>query len=832
MDELREYLPDQKAANQAVAELLELARESVTHPLQTRDDMGGWEEELNDEAKARQRFRYEATGIWKYFGAYWGRGLQLGYELVPDELKPEVMSVFNQLKLWNMPNGKTLQKVLKQLTGVAKKHANLAFPTLGKEGWKHLVNWENMGDFVRRPDYEDAVQELRDWVTGSIEHKAPGPLGYNQDQFRVYFREGMRLFLNDGRGLIKANANALTIRQYAERPHMWKGSGSSSRRATIKYVGREGKEFRVRKNKTESAMAMDAPHVEAILRDGSIEGLRQRNTAVGKRERGKYRWVVSADLETFIRMDYVFEWVDAAMAGNPNSPLFMGKSQTLDMWRDLEAGVRNEAFTKIPLDQSHFDWQQNKEMISDYCDEVKDYISANAVEPARSDYLTVWNNVRRSLVDIEGTVTLDGSPFGMPNVVITIDKGVISGWRITADIGTIMNVGELHAGRETVKYLGGPDPVVSAFEQGDDDQVTSPSYGCAASLAISYEIMNFEVNPNKFFISTWRDEFLRLVILRGDVSGYMVRGVGAVLFRNPVSRDPPSGVFRIREQVAQWNILLSRGAEPAKVKHFATMDVANGNGLSYEDAFRVMGTPTCLGGAGWLGTFWSYDTVHLGVTEGRDIRKFRVVGTTFPGMDSAFERTLNLGITPSRQEFVDYFGKDLDASEAEREVVKGEVFTPPRVVPYQWKLIPSGRSSPVRAMANRDITSDVASFGLDYALGQWRKADKSGKQFWIDWIHSVWMEPDMVGFSDSLKGRAGNRVWIDWLTGKLPWKKPNVQGWSNLLVSETYERLLNDGWSRLAQKAKITMTKVLQLALAVELQTVDHVVRSTPHLGN
>jgi len=832
MEDLFDYVPNDPAARLAVGDMLALARDLASDGGSGDDELDG---DLSDEAMARRRYRFELTSPWDRLGAYWGRGMQLAFDLLPDRIQPEVMDILRSIRVWEMPSGSSLRKILKELTNVAKKHGALAFPWFKGADWKYLINWDNLGDFATLTNWEDAKNELSEWATGYKEHKAHGPLGYTEEQFLVYFREGVRRFLALGEGVDRANENAVSINEFAALPTLWMTSGSTSRRSTAHYVDRNGNVKRVRKNKNESAMEMSAQEVERILRTRDVSNLTASYKAIPKRELGKVRWVISAPLEMHLRQTYVANWLDDAMSGHPFTPLYMSRSQILDMWDRLEVAVRDIMVAKIPIDQAHFDWQQTKEMIGVALEEIDRYMRVHLPPALVDDYAHVMEGMMVELVSTTGSIKLDQTLFkeASGDVEIPVEKGVMSGWRLTSLLDTMMNMGELHAAQENVLAQGGVETVIQAFGQGDDDDVLSPSYGTAAALAISYEQMNFEVNPAKFFISIERDEFLRQVIVPGDISGYMIRGVPAVVTRNPISRDPPAGVLRLRQQTSQWNMLLSRGADPDRVRHHAVNDIASGNGLSHEEATRILATPVALGGAGWLGGVWSWGNVEpLAIDEGRDEKKFRIVGTDFPGLNTVYELVKSYGLRPTRDSFVQYFGRDLDAPDAEREITPGEVYDPPDIFPFGWQLKEMGVAYPVSARARREINPQVASYMLLEALEHWRKSPSGEKAFWVDWINIVWLDDYQKEFSTKLKTRGGNRVWIDWLTGKLPWGKPVVQGWSSTLISSIYDLFLNDAWRRLNDMQSFNMTMVARAALTVEIHTTMKVQEYPYHLGN
>ena len=126
-----------------------------------------------------------------------------------------------------------------------------------------------------------------------------------------------------------------------------------------------------------------------------------------------------------------------------------------------------------------------------------------------------------------------------------------------------------------------------------------------------------------------------------------------------------------------YNVLLCRGANPIRLLHHMVADIGGGNNLSDEEVRRILGTPASLGGAGFIGSYYSFaEYKPLALDEGRVERKGKIIGTTFPGLDSVYERVTASGLTVPRDDMVQYFGEDLEKPDEGKEVVQGRVFEP------------------------------------------------------------------------------------------------------------------------------------------------------------
>jgi hypothetical protein len=892
------YLPNRSAAEAARAELVQLAGELASKPTLSREE-SNFRLDLSKDEESRQRYRLELVdddpddasifpGV-EVFGTIWGRGISLALDLMPLSIKDKVEKLlFTELQLRAIKSESDLRLLLKELSGVAKKHSNLAFPEFGLAQSRFLEYWETLGDYVSDLSHAEAVEELSGWVEGDIVHMSVDDHGaVSEEQFLSDFYAGMVDWLRKAPSVTKANDKGLTIDEFSKRPDLLIGSGATTEKALTRYVDKHGKYKKVKKNKTETIYSRSHDFVKSVLLTKDPADLRQVATAIRKRERGKIRWVVSSSMQLFIRMSYVFEWVETALEGHPDSPLYKNKEQTIAMWDELEQNVRVDHYVHVPLDQSHFDWQQSRRMIGLFFRAIENMINEQAATHLRADLLSVWRSVEVELIPkgATGVLVLPGDAFGLPDTIFKIEKGVISGWRITSGVDTIMNAGELAAALALISRLGTiarsrssvaltrqmdmrclskwasvdddslrplldnltaevaklvgtnakpfAEQEVRFFEQGDDVAATVLSYGMAAALAAAYKVMNFEVNEYKFFLSTLRDEFLRLSVTAGEVTGYLPRAVGSVLMRNPITRDPVAGIARLREQVSSYNTLLCRGANPARLLHHMVADIGGGNGLSDTEVRRILGTPASQGGAGFIGSFFNFsEYAPLGLDEGRLERKGRIVNATFPGLDSVYDQVVGAGLIVSRDEMVQYFGEDLEKPDEGKDVVEGRVYEPEVLLAAKLILKPELEQAPYRARHSEDLTSLGAAFALDVAL---RESRGGATDKFTRWILDVWVAREQREFSRMLLEVGRKSVWIDWLKGDLPFKVPVVQGWGALLVSHIHDGLKFAAWNAIAlgsDKKRLNRKYIKAAAMRVEILTEKWVSNYPYHFGS
>jgi hypothetical protein len=737
--------------------------------------------------------------------------MSLAFDIVPDAYKNCVLKLFGAAKIFSFQTVTHLQAILKMITDTAKKYGELLFP----EWWKWLINWETLGGYRSTVEISVFEDELREWAEGDVIHKSYAADGLlTEETFLDDLTEGMWEFLRDLPNVVRANSRALTLHDWVRQPGAWARAGSTQRTESVLYTDREGKIRKARKTKWRAALAMDPSMVERVILEHRPTRLVQRNVAIQKREPGKVRAVVNAGDDDYWRMSYISHWLEYALQGSVRSTLYMRKEQLVEMWKRLARACDDPALVKIPLDQSHFDWQQNKRMIARFLSVVRRTIETYCTPRVKADMLEALWRVEQSLVVQTGFIEV-GS--GSDMVRIPINKGVMSGWRWTALMDTVFNWGELFAARQLVKRMGFSEVVVNATAQGDDDQVACNTYSGASALVIAYNIMNFEVNPGKFFVSTQRDEYLRQVMQPHIVSGYGVRGVNAILWRNPISRDPPAGLLRLGEQLKQWNLLLGRGGERRTIIPLMLRDLSQGNGLSTQEVVSVLSTPAAAGGLGFMirADRW------YSLERGRQEVKANFVLSTVRGLDVELVLWRKLGIPLSKHDAMQGLRENLELPRAETQTFGGTVRETRMFTPFLWEPARMQGGFPLAGRANHTLPKTLVNQALRYAIENkmWR------------WIHEVYTPVELRERAKKLEQRGGRRVWLAWLEDSLPWRIPTIPGNSDLDVSLVYNEYARGAWTRINSKSKFSMHDVKRAALTAELWCIDAITGSSVRLG-
>jgi hypothetical protein len=403
------------------------------------------------------------------------------------------------------------------------------------------------------------------------------------------------------------------------------------------------------------------------------------------------------------------------------------------------------------------------------------------------------------MLDVDFKVSIQGT-----DLAFTYGKGILSGWRWTALIDTVMNWGELHAALQNLKRLGISVPMLSLNAQGDDDQVTTNTRARAVALTLVYNLMNFEVNPGKFFISDRRDEYLRQVGEGGLVSGYPSRATNAILWRNPVSRDPPAGINRAREMLHSWNVLLSRGSDYDKVYPYLRQDLSNGNGWTNEEVDAVLRTPVAFGGLGWnlddSGEWRSFVPTQVKKT-------FKLANKGFPGLRPAVKELSSVGFDLTSTQVMEWAKGLFDVNRVRTEITGGETKEIQPIRPYHRNFA-SGRGTPLQASMSDRIRTTFGTYPLEIAV--LRKDWK--------WLQEVAISDEQRLVSHMILQRGGRRIWVDWLLGKLPFSTPEVPYWANDVVGFDLNKLYQNAFSWLLTRPKFGYQSVRRAAYTAERQ--------------
>lgn len=834
---------------------------------------------------------------WDKLGVYWASSFHLWMSLLPERIRWFGEWLLDELDVFNFRAESAMLRTLKDLSSKVKFYVDpesgisMLFKELGVTFWTCFVNLEVLADYrrVTPENVDDVLSDAETWLGGGEKvFLAPNPITriWDEDSFYERLGFGIRKMLYEAPN--KSAVEDLSREEFASDASRTAGSGSTTIQSKM-YFSVGDKVSRFVKSKATSAAQTSPDEKMAMLR-GEV-GMKQESQLIAKQERGKVRGVAMASYESFTRQKYFLNVIVSSLWGYKISPLWAGTRNNNEMWRTL---VRNilSGFVAAPMDQSGFDHNITFRTLRVMFESLLWYADILPLpEHRKKELKEVIEMELRSITEEEHHISFDKTPYLNESeksqkrstrlrvyiVRILVLSGMLSGWAMTADADTLINVGYAYVALAVMKYYGVDTTWISLYAQGDDDAFSFASYLVAIMCYIAYELMGLEVNPYKGWISRSRDEFLRLVVLpyvlnsggKPGTQGYLARAIGSIMIRNPISSGTgqpsddfervsfdrvggvrslvPQGLVRARELLDSWNKVLSRGGDPDVVFENAVLDISYANKIKPEDVINWMATPACFGGGGFragsptlITGISERHTTNVAITPGEVKEKFKLE-SELPGYNGIAGALKTLGLDFESNVLDRLVAEQFDTGgRADTETVPGEIqynvglehmndcfvgdpADSRKVCGLFIDYTGPGKWSRV-AKANKDLPQGLAQWGLEVAMSERRSGvkDAEGLRPTERWIEDVWLDPGMKQLSQILRHyRAPGKVWADWITGSGPWNAPMVQGWSGAVVSEHYKRMANQAWDMVVSKGGLGRKTVLSAAYAAEVATIS-----------
>jgi hypothetical protein len=192
----------------------------------------------------------------------------------------------------------------------------------------------------------------------------------------------------------------------------------------------------------------------------------------------------------------------------------------------------------------------------------------------------------------------------------TWEGGVLSGWRVTTALDTVINASLAYGVKTVLKdetAVSGDDALF--FVEGEDE---------ADELVKEYEL-SVGVNRRKFFTDGERAEFLRYLMVKGRRGrvGYPARMWVGYMLTQAFSGQ---GIQVASELLKGCEGLLQRGMDRLEIGRQAVARLADHFSCTEREAWEYIHTPASVGGGGW----WPTSTVwrvpkkrNLNVERGR-----------------------------------------------------------------------------------------------------------------------------------------------------------------------------------------------------------------------
>lgn len=455
--------------------------------------------------------------------------------------------------------------------------------------WRYLCHLKKLNDYSNAMTKDELEEYIREWVK-------PKEHCYLGDSFKFFtvFKQKVSNWL--GRYFIPKK-NDLTIEDYANNPTLWACNGSGF------WLGERWEDTSIKeysKTKWLRAWTTSPDKIRCAL----LGYNRFFHKAHQKPEISKSRLVVAADLPSYIKMKFVWDkTLKSSLSSWKCATIMLNNVGKFNMWDRL---TRNWNGFRVPIDQEQFDFHQPKECILEIISQIK----------SRYDVLG-WDDISK---------VLDTIIFGLQHATvlnpnggeINYENGVMSGWFWTAFLDTVLNEVIYDMAKDVCTSLGYACLTTESNHQGDDVQTEIISKDFVDRISLIYRSLGFIVNNTKFFVSVSRDEYLRRVITRGEVSGYPARSVTNIL-----TSSPERQVGEVRDlatRLSQWKRLSDRLGCMLITLPIIT-DLSRMSKTSREIIIRWLRTPRTLGGGG-VGGQHNIDGVHYKVNyvkEERDV---------------------------------------------------------------------------------------------------------------------------------------------------------------------------------------------------------------------
>jgi hypothetical protein len=311
-------------------------------------------------------------------------------------------------------------------------------------------------------------------------------------------------------------------------------------------------------------------------------------TVAEKLEPGdKHRLIVASGLGTYILMAWTAEFTENVFRHSETCTLFMTGAGLRQFWEKM-ATVTETNWWQVPIDQAAFDHEPG--FIEIVCVLLVPIHLARRCAP--SWFVRSMLKVTLAIISsvIHGTVEVR-------KTVIAWVKGILSGWRWTSLLDSMVNWAQVLGFGELAELLTG---VVGCLYfwvvQGDDAHATWKSLSTATVWILCYYLAGFGINVKKFFVTNeHRTEFLRMNVEPGVVIGYPGRSISSLFAPKPWEEDPV-GAARIEEIVDRWMLILRRYR--SSDLSWMLDDIVGASSLKREDVEELLHVPISMGGLG------------------------------------------------------------------------------------------------------------------------------------------------------------------------------------------------------------------------------------------
>jgi len=433
--------------------------------------------------------------------------------------------------------------------------------------------------------FDDGIYLLDLHVLGGYDtvENRKDPLPAVREQFGVPHSVGllpeMAKWIDDTISLITFEQLPCGFDDFVRFRDAWANPGASTLGQTARFevlMGARGTKKVTARSKWMKALSLSDAEVIEQSRAGGPALVRPFRKAD---EPAKARTVQCYDTLSLIRVSYMALAIKDLNGVKTWTTAEMGQKAKLAARRDL---LRPDGFTRVCVDQSEFDINQAKEAV------------VYAIKALFSRIIKFGGRDARKIAEAELN-SLEGAFLELPRERVPWKKGVLSGYKWTSLIDSILN----RAATMTVASRLGWRVRAGLFH-GDDAIIKVDGDG-AGDLAGEFQRLGLSVNPLKTWVSRDRCEYLHEMYCSRSkrVLGFPARVAKSVMWKKPAMGGSDSrGVAAVNEDIDLYRKLERRGllcGLALAKRRLGRLDPSSDR----KKLLEALDTPLALGGLGF-----------------------------------------------------------------------------------------------------------------------------------------------------------------------------------------------------------------------------------------